>query len=55
MSLRELARRSSTLHKDEQSHGQLAYFTGPHSLLAQELTDNPNPWWSMWEQEGIEH
>ena len=23
--------------------------------LAQELTDTPNPWWSMWEQEGIEH
>ena len=55
VSLRELARRSSTLHKDEQSHGPLAYFTGPHALLAQELADNPNPWWSMWEQKGIEH
>lgn len=55
VSLRELSRRSSALHKGDRSHGPIAYFTGPHALLAQELTDNPNPWWSMWEQEGIEH
>lgn len=55
VSLRELCRRGSELHKGDRSHGPIAYFTGPHALLAQELTDNPNPWWSMWEQEGIEH
>lgn len=55
VSLRELSRRSSTLHKGDRSHGPLAYFAGPHALLAQELTDNPNPWWSHWDQEGIEH
>ena len=54
VSLRELCRRGSELHKGDRSHGPIAYFTGPHALLAQELTDNPNPWWSMWEQEGIE-
>ena len=55
VSLRELCRRGSELHKGDRSHGPIAYFTGPHALLAQELTDNPNPWWSMWDQEGIEH
>ena len=55
VSLRELCRRGSELHKGDRSHGPIAYFTGPHALLAQELTDTPNPWWSMWEQEGIEH
>lgn len=55
VSLRELCRRGSELHKGDRSHGPIAYFTGPHALLAQELTDNPNPWWSHWDQEGIEH
>lgn len=55
VSLRELSRRSSALHKGDRSHGPIAYFTGPHALLAQELTDTPNPWWSIGEQEGIEH
>lgn len=55
VSLRELCRRGSELHKGDRSHGPIAYFTGPHALLAQELTDTPNPWLSMWEQEGIEH
>ena len=55
VSLREIARRSSALHKGDRSHGPIAYFSGPHALLAQELTDNPNPWWSLWNQEGIEH
>lgn len=55
VSLRELCRRGSELHKGDRSHGPIAYFTGPHALLAQELTDNPNPWWSIWDQEGIEH
>ena len=55
VSLRELSRRSSALHKGDRSHGPIAYFSGPHALLAQELTDNPNPWLSLWNQEGIEH
>lgn len=54
VSLRELSRRSSALHRNTGSHGLAAYFTGPHALLSQELTDNPNPWWSMWNQEGLE-